>query len=152
MPADGFRIDGNTQARDTPRCAMKFLSSMRSIVSTPPFLSAILSAWAGLFLVVPVQASAPHGNDGSVILRMCKGADKVKSLSMMCHGYLNGYLDAAHHYGKGKTAFCLEASDKLKAPAVLVAWIDAHPDALTQPAGAVLHKALTEQFPCTRTP
>ena len=30
----------------------------------------------------------------------------------------------------------------------LVDWITAHPEAQTQPAGAVLHKALAERFPC----
>ena len=99
-----------------------------------------------------VQAAAVPVNDGCVILRMCKGADKVKALSMMCHSYLNGYIDAAHHFGKGKAAFCLEGGDKEKAPTALVAWIEAHPDTLHHPAGAVLQKALSEQFPCKSKP
>ena len=121
---------------------------MHSIAIHPRFLPAILSAWVCLLPVASAQASAPHGNDGSVILRMCKEADTVKSLSMMCHGYLNGFIDAAHHYGKGKVAYCLDARDKKQAPAALVAWVDAHPDTLSQPAGEVLQKALTERFPC----
>ncbi len=103
---------------------------------------------AGLFCVGPALAGSVPGNDGSVILRMCKGADKVRALSVMCHSYLNGYIDGAHHYGKGKAAFCLDGGDKEKAPGALVEWIGAHPESLTQPAGAVLQKVLTERFPC----
>jgi hypothetical protein len=108
----------------------------------------LLSIWIGLFLIGPALASPPHGNDGSVILRMCKGADKVKTLSVMCHSYLNGYIDAAHHYGKTRAAFCLDASDKKSAPGVLVEWLDAHPESHTQPAADVLQKVLTEKYPC----
>ncbi len=101
-----------------------------------------------LAFVPPVLAGTVQGNDGSVILRMCKGADKVKALSVMCHSYLNGYIDAAHHFGKGKAAFCLEGGDKEKAPGALTEWIGAHPESLKQSAGVVLQKALTERFPC----
>ncbi|MEW5788567.1 MAG: Rap1a/Tai family immunity protein [Pseudomonadota bacterium] len=107
---------------------------------------------AGLLLLAghtTVQAS--QVSDGSVVLRMCKGADKVRSLSVMCHSYLNGYLDGARHYARdGKLSFCLGEGDKEKAPAALVAWIIAHPEVQTQPAGSVLHKALSETFPCQR--
>lgn len=101
-------------------------------------------------LLAALLLSAPHafasGNDGSVVLRMCRGADKVKALSVMCHSYLNGFIDGAHHFGK--VPFCLEDGDKEKAPGALVAWITAHPESQTQPAGAVLQKALSEHFPC----
>lgn len=113
----------------------------------------------GLLLALPIsnvslfvnaaQASALPSNDGSVILRMCKGAGRVKALSVMCHSYLNGYIDAAHLYAKGKPTFCLATGDKEKSPDAIVAWIEAHPDSLRQPAGAVLQRALSEQFPCT---
>lgn len=95
------------------------------------------------------QSNELKGNDGSVVLRMCKGADKVRALSVMCHSYLNGYIDAARYYGKaGKTGFCLEEGDKEKVPNALVDWIGAHPESQSQPAGAVLQQALTERFPC----
>jgi len=121
---------------------------MRSIVANPRFLAAILSLWVGLFLVVDAQASGSQEKNGSVILRMCKSADRVKTLSVMCHSYLDGYIDAAHHYGKGKAAFCLDDHDRMKAPRALVAWIGAHPESLTQPAGEVMQQALTAHFPC----
>jgi len=121
---------------------------MRSIVVKPRCLPAILSVGVGLFFFVPAQASDLQGKNGSVILRMCKSADTVKILSVMCHSYLDGHLDAAHHYGKGKAAFCLDASDRNKAPGALVEWIEAHPESLTQPAAEVMQKALAERFPC----
>lgn len=104
---------------------------------------ALLSVLSG----PPVTAAAtPQGNDGNFVLRMCKGADKVKALSVMCHSYLNGFIDGAHHYGK--IGYCLEEGDKEKVPGALVDWITAHPDAQSQPAGVVLHKALSEKFAC----
>lgn len=112
------------------------------------FLPAVLSVWIGLSFFVDAQASGFQGKNGSVILRMCKSADKVKILSVMCNGYLDGYIDAAHHYDKGKADFCLDDGDRMKAPGALVEWIDAHPESLTQPAAEVLQKALTERFPC----
>lgn len=107
-----------------------------------------LSFAGGGLLVHAAESSTMPANDGSVILRMCKGADRVKALSVMCHSYLNGYIDAAHFYGKGKASFCLAGGDKERAPGALVAWIDVHPQTLKLPAGAVLQQALTEVFPC----
>lgn len=121
---------------------------MRSIVVKTRCLPAILSVGVGLFFSAPAQASELHGRNGSVILRMCKSADTVKMLSVMCQGYLDGYLDASHYYGKGKAAFCLADGDRKKATGVLVEWIEAHPESLTQPAAEVLQKALAEHFPC----
>lgn len=81
-----------------------------------------------LLILLPLTAgllasasAAAAGNDGSVVLRMCKGADKVKALSVMCHSYLNGFIDGAHHYGR--VGYCLEEGDKEKAPGALVDWI-----------------------------
>jgi Rap1a immunity proteins len=79
---------------------------------------------------------------------MCKSADKVLTLSVMCDSYLDGYIDAAHQYGKGKVAFCLQDDDRKKAPGALVEWIGAHPESLDRPAAEVLQKALAERFPC----
>lgn len=121
---------------------------MYSIVVRPRLLPTALCVWAGLSFFVPAQASGLAGNNGSVVLRMCKSADKVKTLSVMCHSYLDGHIDAAHHYGKGKAAFCLGPADRERAPEAVVAWIGAHPESLTQPAGEVMQKALTERFPC----
>jgi hypothetical protein len=119
---------------------------MHSIAIKARLLQAILSA--GLFLCASAQAAAMQGADGGVILRMCKGADSVKMLSVMCLSYINGYADAAHYYGKGKAAFCLGTDERKQAPGMVVKWIEAHPHALTEPAPEVLQKALTAQFSC----
>jgi hypothetical protein len=119
---------------------------MHSIVIKARSVPAILSA--GLFLCAPAQAGDTQGTDGSVILHMCKGADSVKMLSVMCLSYINGYTDAAHYYGKGKAAFCLGTEERRKAPGMVVKWIEAHPQALTEPAAEVLQKVLTAQFSC----
>ncbi len=116
--------------------------------ASPRFFCVVLLASAVMAAANLAQASNINANDGSVLLRMCKGAEKVKALSVMCHSYLNGYIDAAHFYSKDKVTFCLAGSDKEKAPGALVDWIGKHPDMLKQPAGAVLQKALTAHFPC----
>jgi hypothetical protein len=108
----------------------------------------MVSVCVGWLFLAHAHASDAHGKNGSVILRMCKSADTVKMLSVMCRSYLDGYLEAAHHFNRGRLAFCLDADDKQKAPAELVAWIEAHPESLNRPAGEVLQKSLTERFPC----
>lgn len=120
---------------------------MYPIVRVLHFLPLLLSASVGLFSGNHVLASA-QDNTGSVLLRMCKSGDKVKMLSLMCRSYFNGHVDAVQHYGKGKAAFCLRENDREQAPAAVVAWIEAHPESLRQPAAAVLQKALSERFPC----
>lgn len=121
---------------------------MFSLAVTPRILPIMLTAWIGLPVCNPVQASGAERNDGSVILRMCKSGDKVKMLSVMCRSYLNGHIDAAQHYGHGKAPFCLGDGDREQAPAAVVTWIEAHPASLKQPAAKVLQEALTEHFPC----
>jgi hypothetical protein len=119
---------------------------MHSIAIKVRSLPAIL--WAGLFLCASAQAGDTQVTDGSVILRMCKGADSVKILSVMCLSYINGFTDAAHYYGKGKAAFCLGTEERKMAPGIVVKWIEAHPQAMTEPAAEVLQQALSAQFSC----
>jgi hypothetical protein len=121
---------------------------MHPIEVKPGFLPLLVSAWLGLGFCMPALAADLHDRNGSVILRMCKSADTVKTLSVMCHSYLDGHIDAAHHYRKSKPAFCLDARDRNRAPGVLVEWIDAHPESLNQPAAEVMQRALSERFPC----
>jgi len=105
-------------------------------------------------LCMPLAAAAEPvaGRNGDAILKMCQGAEKVKSLSVMCHNYLNGFLDAtawdARRGGKGGAAFCLGEGDKERIPTTLVTWMNAHPDALKQDAGEALHRMLGDSFPC----
>ncbi len=121
---------------------------MRSVQSNSRHIAAFLALCIALLFSGHSRAATIQANDGSVILRMCKGAEKVRALSVMCHSYLNGYIDAAHYFGKGKTHFCLEAGDKEQLPGVLVAWLDTHPASLSQPAGAVLQTVLSARFAC----
>lgn len=97
------------------------------------------------------HASA-QGLDGSVLLRTCQAAAQVKALSVICQTYINGFLDTAAYFEKGSSkrppSFCLAQADKERIPAVAVAWLNAHPDYLKQPAPAALQKALADNFPC----
>jgi len=99
----------------------------------------------------PGHASA-QGLDGSVLLRTCQAAAQVKALSVICQTYINGFLDTAAYYesgsGKPGPSFCLAEPDKERIPTVVVAWLNAHPEYLKQPAPATLHKALSDNFPC----
>lgn len=102
-------------------------------------------------LPVPARATG-IGHDGAAILRMCQGADKVKALQVMCHSYLNGYLDtsvwhAAQSKSKGP-AYCLDPGAKKAMPAKVVLWLKAHPMDLTHPAPELLGRALKDLFPC----
>lgn len=112
----------------------------------------LLATCLGALLGVPAQAAGDPGKNGSVILRMCKSADKVKALSVMCHSYLDGYLDAAQHFDQGRAAFCLAEGDRKRASAAVVAWIEAHPESLNLPAAEVLQRALAAHFPCRGGP
>ena len=119
-----------------------------SLLSRRRCLSAVLWMAAALVCGMPAHASETHAKNGSVILRMCKSADVVKALSVMCHSYLDGYLDAARHFEKGRVVFCLSEDDRKRAAAAVVEWIEAHPQSLDQPAAEVLQRALAARFPC----
>jgi hypothetical protein len=120
---------------------------MVGMILKASFLTGLLAA---MLLPLPLTAAAnPHkGNDGEALLRMCKGADKVRALGVMCHSYVNGYLDTAQHYGKGR--FCLKPSDKELVPPMLVLWFNAHPEQLSEPAPEVLSKVFAANFPCKK--
>ncbi|MEW6677772.1 MAG: Rap1a/Tai family immunity protein [Pseudomonadota bacterium] len=101
---------------------------------------------AGLLLAGSAPA-AYKGLDGTALLRMCQGAEKVRALSVMCHNYLNGYLDAAHHFS-ARPGFCLADGDKEKLPVGLVEWLKQHADRQKLPAGQALDQALKDLYPC----
>lgn len=86
---------------------------------------------------------------GEGLKKMCMGADKVKALSMMCHSYLNGYIDAAMHIEKG-APFCLGSGDKERLPTVTITWLNAHPDYMKRPAPEALSKLMVENYPCRK--
>lgn len=112
---------------------------MSKIYSLPVLLMGLaLPAYAG---------SSYKGLDGTTLLRMCQGADKVRALSVMCHNYLNGYLDAAHHFSP-RPGFCMADGDKEGLPNGLVDWLKNHADKQKMPAGQVLDLALRDLHPC----
>lgn len=103
--------------------------------------------WGLALALAPGAQAAYKGLDGTALLRMCQGADKVRALSVMCHNYLNGYLDAAHHFNS-QPGFCLGDGDKEKLPTGLVFWLAGHADKQKLPAGQVVELALKNLHPC----
>ena len=104
--------------------------------------------WLALgLLCVASSAGAVTGLDGSAIQRMCQGADKVRALSVMCHNYLNGFMDAAMHYNP-RPGFCVPEGGKEAIPNGLVEWLKTHPEAQKQPAGQAVDRALKDLYPC----
>lgn len=97
---------------------------------------------------LPSVVSAAQGRDGQALLQMCKGADKVRALGVMCHSYINGYLDGASYYGKGR--YCFKDTDKELVPPMLVLWFNSHPEHLKIPAPEVLAKVFAANFPCKK--
>ena len=108
------------------------------------FCLALVLAWPAS---ATPTASSYKGLDGTALLRMCQGADKVRALSVMCHNYLNGYLDAAHHFSP-RPGFCMADGDKENLPNGLVDWLEHHADKRNMPAGQVLDLALRDLHPC----
>jgi hypothetical protein len=106
-------------------------------------------------LVLPELAAANPmpARTGDAVLKMCQGAEKVKALSVMCHNYLNGFLDASAYAGRlgdKRARFCLAEGDKEHIPVTLVTWMRAHPEALKQDAGEALNRMLRDSYPCDR--
>jgi len=111
------------------------------------WLAALVAALTPALAAAEMAGHAIQTGDG--LVKMCNGADKVKALSMMCHSYLNGYIDTALVYGKGGR-FCLGVGDKQRLPVVVVTWINAHPDHLGKPAPDALARLLAENYPCRK--
>lgn len=86
---------------------------------------------------------------GEGLVKMCNGAEKVKMLGMMCHSYLNGYLDTALVYDQ-TPRFCLGAGDKQRLPTVVITWLNAHPGYLQRPAPEALAHVLADNYPCRK--
>jgi hypothetical protein len=109
----------------------------------------VLAVSGCLLLTLPLYANADHkGTDGENLLRMCRGANKVQALGVMCYSYVNGYLDTAHHFGKVHD--CFKDSDKEMVPSMLEIWLQAHPDQLKAPAPEILNKAFAANYPCRK--
>ncbi len=107
-------------------------------------------AFAALALF-PVLAMAEGTQDGTTLMGMCNGADKVRSLAVMCHSYTNGYIDAANFYAtkhQGKPLFCVDEKRKKMIPLLIASRIKADPALKNQPAAAILHTIFSQNFAC----
>jgi len=112
---------------------------------------AFIIALAGMSL--PVAASAEEAGHtmqtGEGLMRMCFGAITVQSLSIMCHNYINGYLDAVasgQHAGK----FCFDKGGTERLSPDVVTWLSAHPDYRKKTAPEVLDRVLAEKYACKK--
>ncbi|NWG87440.1 MAG: hypothetical protein HXY26_08040 [Hydrogenophilaceae bacterium] len=98
--------------------------------------------------------AAETGQNGASLLQMCSGADKVRVLSVMCHSYSNGFIEATRFHAangaKVGKAFCLSQADHARLPAEVVNWLQVHPEQAKEPAAAVLHQVLVARFPCKK--
>jgi hypothetical protein len=112
---------------------------------------ALIAAMACLSL--PATASAEEAGHtmqtGEGLMRMCFGAITVQSLSIMCHNYINGYLDAvASGQRAGKFCFAKGGTEQLSPDVVI--WLSAHPDYRKKTAPEVLDRVLAEKFSCKK--
>ncbi|MEW5891993.1 MAG: Rap1a/Tai family immunity protein [Pseudomonadota bacterium] len=117
----------------------------------------VRSAWFGLLLALSGAAGAAEtGQNGAALLQMCRGGDKVRVLSVMCHSYANGFIEATHYHAaqgaKTGKAFCLSEAEHARLPGEIVTWLQAHPEQAKEPAAAVLHRVLVNRFPCKKAP
>lgn len=108
-------------------------------------MAALLAAMASQPALARVVGHEVQTGEG--LMKMCNGAERVKMLGMMCHSYLNGYIDGAMVFQRG-SKFCLGVGDKQRLPVVVITWLNAHPDHLTKPAPEALGKLLAENYPC----
>ena len=105
------------------------------------------------FCVSASSHAADGAQDGSSLLGMCGGADKVPALSVMCLSYTTGFIEAANHYAvaAGKPPlFCLHEGDKARIPMLVSYWMKAHPGQMKMPAGQVLHQVFSMSFGCRK--
>ena len=111
-----------------------------------PWLAATLAA-----LLLSSQPAQANPQDGTGLLGMCNGADKVRSLAVMCHSYTNGYIEAANYYAlkqHGKPLFCVDEKRKKMIPLLIASRIKADPELKKQPATAILHTLFSQNFAC----
>jgi len=110
---------------------------------------ALIVLLAGLLL--PVTASAHMAGHtmqtGEGLMRMCFGAASVQALSIMCHNYINGYLDAVAA-GQRAGKFCFGKGDTERLPANMITWLNGHKEYMKQPAPEVLDRVIAEKFSC----
>lgn len=108
---------------------------------------AFIAAVAGLSLPASAHQAGHTMQTGEGLMRMCFGAASVQALSIMCHNYINGYLDAVAT-GSHKGQLCFDEGDTERLPPNAVTWLNAHKDYMKRPAPEVLDRVIAERFPC----
>ncbi len=118
-----------------------------------PPLSSLSSGSIAALAVLLLSSTPAQANpqDGTSLLGMCNGADKARSLAVMCHSYTNGYLEAANYYAMkhhGKPLFCVDEKRKKMIPLLIASRIKADPELKKQPATVILHTLFSQNFAC----
>lgn len=121
---------------------------------------------AGIFLAsgiafVSLGHREAHAQRVSTVTGKTLGAmcSQKKGVAL-CDAYLSGVMDsevwsrdyAVLNHDTAPTAFCVPKEQKTpQVRNVVVAWLGAHTDALSQPAGKGVYRALHENYPCGST-
>lgn len=99
------------------------------------------------------QAQRVSTVTGKALANMCTNKKGVP----LCDAYLSGVMDSevwSHDYAKltnntAPVAFCVPKQQKTpQVRNVVVAWLGAHTEALSQPAGKGVYRALHENYSC----
>jgi len=117
--------------------------------------SAVLLA-SGLLAVTAAPAHAQRVSkvSGKALGNMCSASKSTA----LCDAYLEGVMDSevwAKKYDSyaddagAPVAFCVPTGETTtQVRGKLISWLHAHTDALTQPGGKAVYRALHEAYPC----
>ena len=111
----------------------------------------ILAALVGVLALTPAEAVAL---DGSGLMRMCSNEDDVRELTY-CFGYIIGIAraeESLQQAGMFRDQFRQVCVPKLakgvQLVAIVIKYLNDHPEVRHRPAGAIVLIALRQAFPC----
>lgn len=129
----------------------------------------LLRALAAACCLGAANASADTGRD---LAGQCQQALRLNVLGVealeidaviegvYCVAYIGGLIDGLivaeeeiePRSARARPTVCLPADglDMAQAVRVVLAWLEGHPDDLAEPARGVVHRALSDAFPCER--
>lgn len=97
-----------------------------------------------------VALSAPSlAHDGNFVRQMCLSGDAEQVA--LCVGYTTGLAQSLMLTNKVESAlgnFCAADLQPQDAGAIMLEWLDAHPEASTQDAAGTMMMSLQDAFPC----
>ncbi|MCU0936835.1 MAG: hypothetical protein MUF66_12420 [Gammaproteobacteria bacterium] len=130
---------------------------------------ATLSALAAVLCCAAAPAPADNGRD---LAAQCQQALRLNALGVealdvdeviegvYCVGYIGGLLDGMivaeeeiePRSARARPTVCLppDGLDMAQAVRVVLAWLEGHPEDLSEPARVAVHRALADAFPCER--